>query len=155
MKNWKLTLLAAAAALGLQACDVSVNEKPAEPTASTTEPMPAPTASTDSSSLPPATTAAAPATAAPEGSLPPADTSTMAAQTPPPASPDTGAMGAPGATGSSMPAAAADGTAADTELGRFVQENPVKPRDPQAADTASDAGKSSAKAEGAAKGSKS
>lgn len=150
MKNWKLTLLAAAAALGLQACDVSVNEKPAEPTASTTEPMPAPTASTEGT-LPPATTAAA----APDGSLPPADPSTMAAQATPPASPDTGAMGAPGAMGASMPAAPADGRAEDTELGRFVQENPVKPREPQAADTASDAGKSSAKADGAAKGSKS
>lgn len=160
MKNWKLTLLAAASVLGLQACDVTVHDKPAAGPAASTAPAPAtasepaPTASTEPATSAP-TTAAAPGAASMDGSTPSTDAS-MAAQTPPPASPDTGAMGAPGTAGTASPGgpapmATADGVAAPTELARFLQENPVQPRDPQAAGGSSDAGKSgAAKAEGKA-----
>lgn len=136
MKHWNLPLAAALAVIGLQACDVSVREEPrtsvTAPTSSlpdstpmngqpaTTPPAvagtesttPAPVAGTESTTTPTTsgdnTVAAAPA--------PSADPALAAAS-----SPDTAAMGAqPGQS----PAAASvpDGTAAPTELSRFLEE---------------------------------
>jgi hypothetical protein len=164
MKNWKLTLVAAASVLGLQACDVTVHDKPAAGPAASAAPAPAtagepacepaPTASMEAATPAPAT-AAAPDAATVDGSTPSTD-ATIAAQTPPPATPDTGAMGASGTAGTASPGAPApmapaDGVAAPTELARFLEENPVQSRDPQAAGGPSDAGKTgAAKAEGKA-----
>lgn len=152
MKNWKLSLVAAASVLVLQACDVTVHDKPPAGPAASAAPAPAPAPASEpapTASMEPTTpapaTAAAPDAASTDGSTPSTD-ATMAAQTPPPATPDTGAMGASGTAGTASPGgpastAPADGVAAPTELARFLADNPVQPRDPQAAGGTTEAGK--------------
>lgn len=135
MKNWSLTLVMAAAVLSLQACDVEVHDKPQA--AATSEPTPAPTASTpDASTNVAASTPqqgdsampAAPAASAAPDSMAAASASTDGvAAAPLPG--QTTAMGAPAAGTSpgapAMGVTTPDGVAAPTELGRFLQDNPI------------------------------
>jgi hypothetical protein len=101
MKTVRLSLVVGLAALGLQACDVSV-----KPEAAST---PAPEAAQQ-----------APQPAAPVDATP---TPTQSTEAPAPATPETAAMGA-------QPAAPAvpDGVAAPTELAQFFEQNPIKPK---------------------------
>ncbi|MBC5783269.1 hypothetical protein H8N03_09960 [Ramlibacter sp. USB13] len=128
MKTWSLALLAAAAALSLQACDVTVHDASKEQASSSvSEPAPAPapadTTSVASSEAPqPATQPAAEAPAA--GASAPSDT-TMSA----PQQPGTSEMGGPAMGTGSMPTDnVAAGVAAPTELERFLQEHPIRAR---------------------------
>ena len=133
MKNWSLTLVMAAAVLSLQACDVEVHDKPQA--AATSEPTPTPSTPDASTNVAAGTpqqgdsaTPAAPAASAAPDSMAAASASTDGlAAAPPPG--QTSAMGAP-AAGSSTDAPAMgpttpDGVAAPTELGRFLQDNPI------------------------------
>ena len=144
MKTWQLSILAAAAALGLQACDVSVRDAAPQDSAATSQPAP-------ESSAPQVTSQPAPAAAASDSTTLPSDAPTTVSSTPSPApsSPDTAAMGAAAGAGTAplgapaMPAVA-DGAAAPSELARFLEENPVKPRMPEASAGKTEEGKSSA-----------
>jgi hypothetical protein len=122
MKNWRLALLAAVAALGLQACDVQVH------TADTKVQPPQATLPEDTQLHAPATTTAA---AAPP--VEPATTveATTIAQAP--VQPDTAALGASGASPdagttstATQTAPASAGSAAPTELQRFFEANEPK-----------------------------
>ncbi|MCG2595082.1 hypothetical protein LZ009_20070 [Ramlibacter sp. XY19] len=141
MIDWRLGLLAAAAALSLQACDVQVhssadNTKVQQPQASLPDNARLDGQQTAAVTPPPVDTTAAPAPdAAASAALPVPDTTAqaptqpdMTAQAPAqpdataqvPAQPDTSALGAPGAT----PAAStATTSAAPTELQRFFETN--------------------------------
>ena len=134
MKNWSLTLVMAAAVLSLQACDVEVHDKPQA--AATSEPTPTastPDAGTNVAAGTPqqgdSAMPATPAASAAPDSMAAASASTDApAAAPPPA--QTSAMGAPadGASPGASPMGAdttPEGVAAPTELGRFLQDNPI------------------------------
>lgn len=178
-RNWPLVVTLAGAALALQACDVSVHETPKQDTTASTAPATEPTppatdtaaatnaAATNAAPVASATdttTAAAPADTT---STPPADTTAMAnPQSMPqtdPQQPGTNAMGAPAAPapGQAQPSAMDStpaGTAAPTELARFLQDNPPGGKERKSA-SSSDSGspgtqKADAKA-GSAKGRKS
>lgn len=141
MNRLTLSLLAAAAALSLQACDIQVHERPSgDASASVTEPAPgassAATAPAGDSSA--GTVAAAPSPQEPGAA--PADPSAGVALQAPPAAPDTGAMGAaatpsPDAAGMPPPVDnGAAGVAVPTELARFLEQNPPGARKQDQAD---------------------
>ena len=114
MKTVRLSLVIALSALGLQACDVSV--KPTQNTAAAPQST-QPAAPADATPTP-VGSADASAAATPSAPVAAADSNTA-----PAAAPDTNAMGAqPGAP------AASDGVAAPTELARFFEQNPIKPK---------------------------
>lgn len=134
MKHWKLPLAAALAVIGLQACDVSVREEPRTTVTAPTASLPDNTPMNGQPAAAPPAVAGTEATTTPitsgdntTAATPSGDNSTAA--TPPasadPAlaaasSPDTAAMGAQ--SGLSAPAASVpDGTAAPTELSRFLE----------------------------------
>lgn len=125
MKHWKLPLAAALAVIGLQACDVSVREEPRTTVTAPTSSLP------DSTPMngQPATTP--PAVAATEATTTPTTSGDNPVAATPPASsdpalaaasaPETAAMGAqPGLSASAV--SVPDGTAAPTELSRFLEE---------------------------------
>jgi hypothetical protein len=152
MKTWQLSILAAAAAFGLQACDVNVRSAAQDGAATSEVAQSSPAAQDTASANSPAPTDTAPLSgdaSATSGTTPsgstalPVDPALTAdgARLPPLASPDTGAMGAPGAA-PAMPAGA-DGAAAPTELARFLEENPVPARKGDTASTQGSDGKSS------------
>ena len=138
MKNWRPLLLAAAAALSLQACDVQVHSgdtkvQPPQATlpedtklndqsAATPAPAPVGTSVAQAPAAPaapaaaplPETTAQAPAAATDASAALPAPAADVTAQAP--SSPDTGTLGA-----SAAPAATT--TAAPTELQKFFENN--------------------------------
>lgn len=113
MKTVRLSFAAALAALGLQACDVSV--QPQASTSASTQQAQQPAAPVD------ATPAPVQSTPAPASTPVAAGDSSAAA--PAPAAPETAAMGA-------QPAAQAvpDGVAAPTELAQFFEQNAIQPK---------------------------
>ena len=139
MKKLSLSLLAAAAALALQACDIRVHDTPSSGSTAAVSEQPAPASSSESTtaSSDTSTTTAASSASAPAGSasMPADQTAGAGMQSPslesPPLSPNTSEMGAnapaqPGAQFGTAPAmdATAGGTAAPTELARFLEQNP-------------------------------
>jgi predicted component of type VI protein secretion system len=156
MKNWQLTLLAAAAALSLQACEVNVRSsapqdsaatsQPAAATAEAPSPAPADTSANTASTVAATGPTGTPTDASSASPVASADTSTPAAT---PVSPDATAMGAaspvPAAAPFAAPAAASDGVAAPTELARFLEQNPPGAKQQDTAASKSDAGKSDVK----------
>lgn len=140
MKKLSLSLLAAAAALALQACDVRVHDAPSSGSSAAVSEQPAPASSSESTtaSSDTSTTTAASSASAPAGSasMPADQTAGAGMQSPslesPPLSPNTSEMGANapaqpgGAQLGTAPAmdATAGGAAAPTELARFLEQNP-------------------------------
>jgi murein DD-endopeptidase MepM/ murein hydrolase activator NlpD len=124
VKHWKLPLAAALAVIGLQACDVSVREDARTTVTPPTSSLPDSTPMNGQpAATPPAVAGAEPTTTPttsgdnPLAAAPPAADPALAAAS----SPDTAAMGAqpePAAPAVSVP----DGTAAPTELARFLEE---------------------------------
>lgn len=108
MKTVRLSFAAALAALGLQACDVSV--QPQASTSASTQQAQQPAAPVD-------------ATPAPVQSTPAPASTPVAAGDSSAAAPETAAMGA-------QPAAQAvpDGVAAPTELAQFFEQNAIQPK---------------------------
>ncbi len=131
MKHWKLPLAAALAVLGLQACDVSVREAPRTTVTPPTSSLPDSTPMNGQAATPAPVAPATESTAAAPTTTPTTSGDNPAAATLPPAadpaqaaasSPDTAAMGAQ--SGMTSPAVSvADGTAAPTELSRFLEES--------------------------------
>lgn len=133
MKHRSLTLVMAAAVLSLQACDVEVHDRPQAAAASESTATTPQTSTNVAAGTPQQGDSAVPA--APAASAAPDSMAAASATTegldaaPPPA--QTSAMGAPAAGTPSGAAAPMDagttpeGVAAPTELGRFLQENPI------------------------------
>lgn len=125
MKRWKLPLAAALAVIGLQACDVAVREEPRTTVTAPTSSVP------DSTPMNGQPAATPPAVAGTEATTTPTTSGDNAVAATPPASadpalaaasaPETAAMGAqPGLSAPAVPVP--DGTAAPTELSRFLEE---------------------------------
>ncbi|HEX2547101.1 MAG TPA: hypothetical protein VHL79_19620 [Ramlibacter sp.] len=170
MNKWSLTLVAAASALALQACDVQVNDNTARQgsgavsessatteSAASTAPATDPSAGTSSTTVASgaSSSTAAPAEASPSMASPPLESPVVQS---PPLSPDTSAMGGPapatGAAPGAMPAGVAPmtmpadttagGVAAPTELARFLEQHPPGVRKQEQAASKTDGGKSEA-----------
>lgn len=117
MKTVRLSLIAALASLGLQACDINVKPEAAS-TPVATQQAQQPAAPVDATPTPVQSTEA-PATPAVTGTT--ADSSAAGA---PAAAPETAAMGAQPAAAPAVP----DGVAAPTELAQFFEQNVIKPQ---------------------------
>jgi murein DD-endopeptidase MepM/ murein hydrolase activator NlpD len=129
VKHWKLPLAAALAAIGLQACDVTVHEPPRTTVNAPQNSVPDDTQrapATAAQSADASTSTAAAGTPQPQQPTVPLDatpgaaptTGTDASAQAPSADPQAATMGAPAAA--PMPA---DGVAAATELQRFLEES--------------------------------
>ena len=121
MKPIRLTLAVAVAALGLQACDVSVKPQASSSTPAATQQAQQPAAPVDSTPTPVQSTEA-PAT--PSGATTPGAAADPSAAAQAPGAPETTAMGAQPAPAPAVP----DGIAAPTELAQFFEQNAIKPK---------------------------